>query len=109
MVITLLAQNKIILPGASVAIEGPTDLNPAFTDLGSIVSASLPFLFAIAGVILFIFIIWGGFDYLTSMGDPKKAEMGKNKITSAVIGFILIFAAFWITQLVSYLLKLNIF
>ena len=104
----LLAQNKITLPGTNTIIEGPANLNPAFTDLSSVVTAALPYLFAIAGIILFAFLVWGGFDYLTAMGDPKKAEAGKNKITSAVVGFILIFAAFWIYQLVSYLFKLGI-
>ena len=104
----LLAQNKITLPGTNTTIEGPVGLKTEFTDLSSVVSAALPYLFAIAGIILFAFIVWGGFDYLTAMGDPKRAEAGKNKITSAVIGFILIFAAFWIYQLVSYLFKLGI-
>ena len=105
---TFLAQNKITLPGTNTTIEGPVGLKTEFTDLSSVVSAALPYLFAIAGIILFAFIVWGGFDYLTAMGDPKRAEAGKNKITSAVIGFILIFAAFWIYQLVSYLFKLGI-
>ena len=104
----LLAQNKITLPGTNTTIEGPVGLKTEFTDLSSVVTAALPYLFAIAGIILFAFIVWGGFDYLTAMGDPKKAEAGKNKITSAVVGFILIFAAFWIYQLVSYLFKLGI-
>ena len=49
----------------------------------------------------------GGFDYLTSLGDPKKAETGKTKITRAITGFIIIFAAYWITQAVAFMLGLK--
>jgi hypothetical protein len=39
-------------------------------------------------VILFstIMIVWGGFTYLTSAGDPGKAGKGKSIITYALIG-----------------------
>ena len=101
--ITYLA--KVTLPDGTV-LEDPPNFNPKFTNLASIVTNALPILFSIAGLILLAYLIWGGFDYLTSMGDPKKAEVGKTKITNAVIGFFLIFAAYWIVQIVKYLLKL---
>lgn len=85
--------------------KGPLDNR--FTSLASIVSAALPLIFPIAGFILLIYLIWGGFSYLTSMGDPKKAEAGKNRITYAVLGFFIIFAAYWITQAIAFLLNLQ--
>jgi hypothetical protein len=95
-------------PGQSFEVEGP--LKPGkFTNLSSLVNVALPYLFAISGLILFVFLIWGGFDYLTSMGDPKKAEAGKNKITNALIGFIIIFVAFWIVQIVDRVFNLGVY
>ena len=72
-----------------------------FDSLASIVNKAVTYLFPIAGIFLFLYLVWGGFDFLTSMGDPKKAETGKNKIISALIGFLLIFAAYWIVQLLT--------
>jgi len=95
--------------GTPYEIEGPTGIGDRFPTLSSLVTNALPIIFSIAGAILFIYLIWGGFDFLTSMGDPKKAESGKNKITSAIIGFIIIFTAFWITQIIDYLFKLGIY
>lgn len=80
-----------------------------FTNLSSIITIALPLVFGIAGLFLFLYLLWGGFDYLTSMGDPKKAEAGKNKITNAIIGFVIIFASYWIVQLVDYIFKLGIY
>ncbi len=94
----------INLPGGEV-ITGPLD--PAkFTNLASLVNNSLTFVFAIAGILLLLYLIWGGFDYLTSMGDPKKAEAANKKLTSAIIGIIIIFISYWVIQLAEYLLNI---
>lgn len=101
-----LAQN-LNLPGGQT-ITGPLPAG-RFTNLASLVTNALPILFSIAGVILLLYLLWGGFDYLTSMGDPKKAESGRGKITNAIIGFIIIFAAYWLVQLVDYIFKLRVY
>jgi hypothetical protein len=88
-------------------ICGPTGLKPEFTNLASIVNLAMGYLFPIAGIILLLYLVWGGFDYMLAMGDPKKAAVGKGKITNAILGFFLIFAAFWILQILQFLFKLN--
>lgn len=101
--------NQITLPcdGGNCTINGPADLDPKFTNIASLVSNALPLIFSIAGVILLAMLLWGGFDYLTAMGDPKKAEAARGKITNAILGFFLIFAAYWITQIIIFLFRLN--
>ena len=39
------------------------------------------------------FIIWGGYKYITSEGDPSKVMAGKKIITAAVIGLVLTISA----------------
>ncbi len=42
--------------------------------------------------------------------DPQKAEQAKKTITSAVIGFVIVFTSYWIVKLISSLLGIpNIF
>lgn len=103
-----LAQNLKI---SGTVIEGPLNKpgQPQFNNLSDLLTQALPLIFPIAGIILFAYLVWGGFDYLTSMGDPKKAEAGRAKITNAVIGFIIIFASYWIVQIVDYLFKIGIY
>ena len=100
---------KLILPGENITINGPADFKSEFTDLGSIVSAAIPIILALAGFALFLYLVWGGFDYLTSMGDPKKAESGKTKITHALVGFFIIFAAYWIVQIIDKIFCLGVY
>lgn len=103
----MLVAQDLIVPGATGTVHGP--LSSKFTNIASVVNNAVPVLFAISGIALFIYLVWGGFDYLTSLGEPKKAESGKNRITAAVVGFILLFSAFWILQLVDFVFGFKIF
>lgn len=99
------------LPGDSGEIVGPLNRpgQPQFTNLASVVTNAIPFIFPIAGVILLLYLVWGGFDILTSMGDSKKVEAAKGKVTNAIIGFLIIFFAYWIVQILDNVFKLGVY
>ena len=50
--------------------------------------------FVIAAVITFAYLVYGAISWITSGGDKSKVEAARNRITSAVIG-LLILAATW--------------
>src|SRR5512134_518732 len=102
----LLAQS-LKLPGATSTLQGPLPASKGFTNISSLVNNAMPILFPIAGILVLIYLIWGGFEYMTAMGDPKKAQSGRTRITQAVIGFFIIFTAYWIVQLVAFLFGLK--
>jgi len=52
------------------------------------------------GVVLALIIIYGGFTWMTANGDSKKVEKGKDMIRNAVIGLIIVFAAYAVTSFV---------
>jgi hypothetical protein len=79
-----------------------------FETFGSVTNALLPYLLAGAGLILFAMLISGGFSMLTAATDPKKAEAGKQRITAAFVGFIIIFASYWLTQILEIILGISI-
>jgi hypothetical protein len=76
--------------------------------IGGILSRAIPLVFAFAGIGLLIMLLAAGFTFLTSAGDAKKMEQGKQQLTNAIIGFIIIFAAYWIVQLVGTIFGLDI-
>lgn len=73
-----------------------------------IVSDLLPYVFVLAGILLLFFLIAGGLEMMTSAGNPKSSASAKEKITAALVGFIIIFAAYWITQLLQAILGINV-
>jgi hypothetical protein len=96
------------LPGGNT-ISGPiseTKFGGTLT-IGSILSKAIPLIFVIGGIALLAMIIMAGFTFLTSAGDSKKMEQGKNQLTYAIVGIVIIFAAFWIVQIVGYMFGLD--
>lgn len=84
-------------------------LNQNINSLGGIINVVIPYLFGAAGLLLLLYLIWGGFGYMLSGGDPKATESAKQKITNAVIGFVIIFVAYWLVQLLGIVLGITQF
>jgi len=55
----------------------------------------------LAGLILFIMLLVGGFNYLTSGGDPEKVKKASGTIANALVGFILLISSWFIIRLLS--------
>lgn len=79
--------------------------------LGTLVSTIASNAIIIAGLILLFFIVAGGIAYISSAGknNPEGMEKGKKTIMSALIGFIVVFAAYWIVQLIGKITGIDIF
>lgn len=75
--------------------------------LGEIVSNALVIIFPIAGLVLLLMLIYGGYNLMFSAGDPKKAQASKEIITTSLIGFAIIFIAFWLTIVVGRILGIT--
>jgi hypothetical protein len=88
-------------------LEQETGLRFAGQPIGAIITDLLPYIFAGAGILLLLYLLFGGFQWMTSAGDPKKVEGARNKIMHALIGFVIIFAAFWLVQLAGRVLGLE--
>lgn len=88
------------LPGG-YQINPPAGFEAEFTDIGSVLSAVLPIVYLIAGLILFGAIIFSGFNLLVSGGDEKKTAEAKGCLSNAVIGFVIIFVSWWLVQILE--------
>lgn len=56
---------------------------------------------SLAGLAVFIMLLIGGFKYLTSGGDPKKAQSAKDTLSHAILGLVLIIAAWFILRFIE--------
>lgn len=71
---------------------------------GKVFSAVLP----IVGMLFVALLIYGGIQYITSMGNPQKLKNAQGIMTSAVIGLVIVLAAFAIKALIAKILNVNI-
>jgi len=77
------------------------------TSIGDFVGRIIPYLFAGAGFLLLIYLVIGGLEFMLSLGDPKKTAGARGKITSALIGFLIVFAAYIIVQVIGLIFKIE--
>lgn len=75
--------------------------------VGDIINMVLPYVFVIAGLILLVMLILGGIQLMTSAGNPDKIKAGSGRITHALIGFLIVFIAYFVAQLVQVMLGVN--
>ncbi len=80
-------------------INGPLD--PRIQKLGDLVSRLTQFLVPVAGIILFFVLVWGGYDFLLSQGNPEKVKSAQAKITTGIIGFILLVFSYLIVKIIA--------
>jgi len=78
------------------------------SDVGGILSSLLPTTLTLAGLILFGMLVAGGFTMLVGAADKESQEKGKKQVTSALTGFVIIFLAYWIAQILQVIFKINI-
>ena len=64
--------------------------------IGSVIGVFLSLL----GVIALIFIIWAGFTWMMSKGDPTKVKAAQDMMKAAVVGLIVVLASYSIASFV---------
>ena len=77
----------------------PTPPNLKILDFGQLVIALIGAILFIAALAAFFFLLLGGFQWITSGGDKAGVEGAQKKIQAAVIGLIIVFAA-WALMLI---------
>jgi hypothetical protein len=68
---------------------------------GFLISRFALFIVAISGTVFLVKMIMAGYAYLTSAGDQTKIQNATKEITNALIGLIIIVAAYFIVQILE--------
>ena len=69
-------------------------VGPAF-----FINATLKYLFPLAGLLLLANMIIGGFQLMFARGDPKAMQGAQGKITTSLIGFVIIIFAYFLIRI----------
>lgn len=74
---------------------------PNDTSLTGFIMKIINIALAVAGLIAVLFLIIGGFRYITSAGNEESAEQAKKIITNSIIGIVVIILSFVIVRVIS--------
>lgn len=102
----LLAQ--ITNPVLPTSLGGTGSTAEGGTVIGQLISNIVGLLLIFAFCLALLYLIMGGLQWITSGGDKASLETARNKITNAIIGLIVVAAAYAIFMLVGQFLGINI-
>ncbi len=77
-------------------------------DLGTFVSNSFNAVLLVAALAAFIYMVYGGIEWILSGGEKGKIEEARNKITNGIIGLAIVASAWAVFLLVTYFFGINI-
>lgn len=91
---------KIGLAQESFGFEYATALNMGTRDIRAIVFSIINIFLGFLGIVAIIIILYGGYVYMTSAGDPGKIETAKKILINGAIGLAIIFFSWAIVMFV---------
>lgn len=77
---------------------------PGSDTFGGLVALIVQILLVVAGSIAVIFLIIGGYRYITASGNEEQTEAAKKTLTGALIGLVIIAMSFAIIAIISNIL-----
>lgn len=95
-----LASTAPVMAQGNIGIPQPDNFQ--ITNLGLLISRTLNIALLIAGILVFVYLVWGGIQWITSGGDKGKTEEARSRITAALVGLAIVAAAWAVMRLISY-------
>jgi len=94
---------------AATPEESIGKINAPNVNLGEIVKNLLLVALFAAALFFLVQVILGGISWISSGGDQKSLDSARGRITNAVIGLVIVVAAFAISLVITSALGVNIF
>ena len=87
-------------------LSDSTKVSERYSSVGFLVNLLVDNIFVVAGIVLFLMFFFAGFQFIAK-GKEGVAEARQIAI-AAILGFIVMFSAYWIVQLVKYVTQTDI-
>lgn len=98
-----------LIPTAFAGQIDPASIGlPNITTVGALVSNIWNLVLYGAGILMFFYLLFGGFKYMTASGDDKAVQTAKKMLTNAITGMLIVFATYWIVLIVQSVLGITI-
>ena len=105
MLIFCLGLTATVALAQTNTVEIPNPLGEQ--DIWGVVTRAINFLFLVCMYGGLVMIIWAGWSYITSQGDPGKAKKAMGMITSVLIGLAIVLLAKGIISFTYYIVTGN--
>lgn len=97
------AADTLKITGKSTSFSGLENLT-----VNGMVSGAISLVLIVVALIFFFILVIGGLKWITSGGDEKKVAAARAQITNALIGLVIVFAAWAIMKLIGSIFGIDI-
>ena len=82
----------------------------AYQSLGGFISAILPNIYVVAGIIAFVLVLVAGLMFIINAGkgQSEQAKKWQGTLTASIAGLLIIFLSYWIIQIIEALTGIKI-
>lgn len=70
-------------------------------EIPQLITALIRIILVVAALVAFVFLIVGGIKWITSGGDKEQTAKAQSTITAALVGLVIVFAAWAIIKLIE--------
>ena len=106
ILVTLVLLSLVAVPLAVGAQDLDLGINDAAniglgnSDLKDTINNIIKVILSFLGILAVIVILWGGFIWMTAMGDEAKVDKAKTLIIAGIVGIVIILSAYAIAAFV---------
>ena len=91
-------QTELCPDGQSQCIKLCNPLKGDTTDIKVILGTIIKVALSLVGSLTLLMLVWGGFLWLTSGGNPERVKKGTQTMLWAAIGVIIVFSSYFIVR-----------
>ena len=99
LVPTFLMFAPVALAQGDIVVPRPQGFR--IENIGNLISAVISFTLIIAAILVFLYLVWGGIQWMTSGGDKAGVESARNRITAALLGLAIVAAAWAVIKIIE--------
>ncbi len=97
---TLAAGPALAQGGPDLGLGYATEIGLGSKDIRTTIAGMIKTFMGLLGIVAVVLILYGGFKYMTSQGEPGKVDEAKKVIIAGVIGLAIILSAYAIASFV---------
>ena len=102
-----LVKKVFAAPGApDLSISKPD--NVAITNIGTLIKGAVQGALLVSALLVFMFLIWGGIQWISSGGDKGKTQEARDRITAAIVGLAVVASAWAVMLIIQYFFGISI-
>lgn len=80
----------------------------AITNIGTLIKGAVQGALLVSALMVFMFLIWGGIQWISSGGDKGKTQEARDRITAALVGLAVVASAWAVMLIIQYFFGIDV-